>query len=269
MTSSVSPGDGVPPENADEPSQALETIVQDLHVLIQDNWSSIKDNKPCDTTFTTSLRALQSRANQLQSHPLLPRPSESYPGPITSSTYTVSPAIPTIALGPATSYLAAHPGTTNILASAAVFDQQQRILLVQRAPTDFFPLKWELPGGSVDVDGGDGSVVAGAVRELYEETELVARNVKREVMERKFEEGRWRQGVFEVEVEVKEELSVRLDPKEHVAWMWVTEEEVREGRCGSMVLEYADLEWKELLLRAFQRHRVGERLKEFGLDRLW
>lgn len=112
-------------------------------------------------------------------------------------------------------------------------------------------------------------MVAGSVRELYEETGLVARNVKREVMERTFEEGKWRQGVFEVEVEVKEELDVRLDPKEHVAWMWVTEEEVREGKCGSVVLEYADLEWKEMLLRAFQRHRVGKRLKEFGLERLW
>lgn len=272
MTSSIPTGDGLFQIIADESAQALTAIVQDLHALVQDNWASVKDNQNWDTTFTSSLSALQCRADQLQAHPLLPRPSKSYPGPITSSSYTVSPAIPTLALGPATSYLAAHPGTTNLLASAAVFDRQQRLLLVRRAPTDYFPLKWELPGGSVDVGGGDGSVVAGAVRELYEETGLVARAIKREVMERMFEEGKWRQAVFEVEVEGEVEggqSNVRLDPEEHVAWIWVTEEEVREGWCGSVLLEYADLEWQELLLKAFQRHRVGERLKVFGLDRLW
>lgn len=121
--------------------------------------------------------------------------------------------------------------------------------------------------------GEDGSVIAGAVRELYEETGLVARRVKREVMERTFEEGKWRQSVFEVEVEVggqvEGQLTVRLDPKEHAASLWVTEGEVREGRCGSVLLEYADVEWKDLLLMAFQRHRMGERLKEFGLGGLW
>lgn len=269
MAPRVPPGDWVPPGNADESCQALAAIVQDLHVLIRDNWLYILgDEQPWDTTITSSLRALQSRADQLPVRPLSSH-SSSCPGPITGSTYTVSPVIPTLALGPATTYLAAHPGTTNLLASAAVFDQEQRLLLVQRAPTDYFALKWELPGGSVDIGGGDGSMIAGAVRELYEETELVARVVKREVMERTFEDGRWRQGVFEVELEGEEELDVRLDPKEHVAWLWVTEEEVREGRCGSVVLEYVDLEWKELLSRAFQQHRVGERLKDFGLGGLW
>lgn len=270
MTSNVSSGDGLSQSKADESSQAVASIVQDLRTLIQDNWSSISNEQTWDTTFTSSLRALQSRADQLQARPRAS--SSSYVGPNSNCIYTVSPAILSLALDPAAKYLAAHPGTTNLLASAAVFDQQQRLLLVQRAPTDYFPLKWELPGGSVDV-GEDGSMVAGAVRELYEETGLVARKVKREVMERTFEEGTWRQGVFEVEVDVEGEeegqLDVRLDPKEHAAWLWVTEGEVREGKCGSVLLEYADLEWTELLLKAFQRHRVGERLKEFGLDGLW
>lgn len=117
-------------------------------------------------------------------------------------------------------------------------------------------------------------MIAGAVRELYEETGLVARVVKRELMERTFEEGHWRQGIYEVEAvgeegEVGQPGVVRLDPKEHVAFLWVTEGEVREGKCGSVVLNYPVLEWRDWLLMAFQRHRVGERLKVFGLDGLW
>lgn len=89
--------------------------------------------------------------------------------------------------------------------------------------------------------------------------------------------GRWRQVVFEVGVEgvVGEEeeegkwLEVRLDPEEHVAWLWVREEDVRVGQCGGVLLEYADEEWKALLLRAFEGRRVGEKLREFGLDGFW
>lgn len=45
-----------------------------------------------------------------------------------------------------------------------------KLLLVRRAPSDFLPLRWELPGGSADAgEGGDVSVVAAAVRELWEE----------------------------------------------------------------------------------------------------
>lgn len=150
---------------------------------------------------------------------------------------------------------------------------------MQRAPADYFPLKWELPGGSVDV-GVDESMLAGAVRELHEETGLVARVVRRGLAERRFEDGRWRQRVFEVEVLLEDgndgqlpppppPPEVRLDPGEHVAWLWVTEGDVREGRCGEVVLEYADLEWRDVLLRAFEGHRVGESLRPFGLDGFW
>ncbi|KAI3392683.1 hypothetical protein diail_5323 [Diaporthe ilicicola] len=170
-------------------------------------------------------------------------------------------------------YLAANPSITDIIGSAAVFyhpqphsKHQPRLLLIQRSPHDFFPLKWELPGGSVDRGtDGDSSLVAGAVRELREETGLEAVRVVRWVADREFPEGdevrTWRQVIFEVEIggEGEEEegmggLKVRLDPEEHVDYRWVTAEEVREGRCGEVVLEDAGPEWKAVLKGAFEMY---------------
>lgn len=179
-----------------------------------------------------------------------------------SSPYALSPE----------AYLAANPSITDIIGSATVFyrPQQQhppRLLLIQRSPHDFFPLKWELPGGSVDRGkSGDSSLVAGAVRELREETGLEAVRVVRWVANREFPEGdgvrTWRQVIFEVEVrddgDMEEGMGggprVKLDPEEHVDYRWVTAEEVREGRCGEVVLEDAGPEWREVLKGAFEMY---------------
>lgn len=125
------------------------------------------------------------------------------------------------------------------------------------------PLKWELPGGSVDAS--DASMVAGAVRELSEETGLRAASVLRWVGDREFAEGvggkRWRQGIFKIGVDGVGGLDgpeVRLDPAEHVRYLWVTVGDLRADRCGEVVLDYADPEWKVLLLRAFEVHAGGE-----------
>lgn len=193
-----------------------------------------------------------------------------------SVSYTITPELLSSPYAlPPEAYLAANPSITDIIGSAAVFYHPQpqhlpRLLLIQRSPRDFFPLKWELPGGSVDRGGGggDSSLVAGAVRELREETGLEAVRVVRWVANREFPEGdgvrTWRQVIFEVEVRVDdgEEAEegmgggprVRLDLEEHVDYRWVTEEEVREGRCGEVVLEDAGPEWRAVLRGAFEMY---------------
>lgn len=209
------------------------------------------------STISPSQPGQQEPATASPTAPQIPLPESS------AATYTIAPTLlcSPYVLSPE-AYLAANPPITNLLASAAVF-HLNRLLLVQRAPTDFFPLKWELPGGSVDFD--DGSVIAAAVRELREETGLRAAGVVRWIGDREFAEvdGRrwWRQGIFEVTValdagEEKSVPKVKLDPKEHVDYRWVTVEDVREGRCGDVVLEYADPEWKALLLKALELHGV-------------
>lgn len=68
------------------------------------------------------------------------------------------------------------------MAGAMVFQQasgkqpqpsEDKVLLIRRAASDSYPLKWELPGGSVDTHS-DATVLAAAARELWEETGLRA-----------------------------------------------------------------------------------------------
>lgn len=219
-----------------------------------------------------------------------------------SSTFTISPALQsTLYDAPVQKYLSANPTVTNPLASAAVFfrhphhspqESQLRLLLLQRAPTDTLPLKWELPGGSVDLgpdSGGssrssDFSVIHGAVRELHEETGLVARQVVRELgVQREFYEEipgqggsrrlTWRMVIFEVDVdfgtveegqgeEEGEKMGsllpkVKLEPGEHARYLWCTEEDIRAGWCDGVELELTHEDWRVIMLRAFELHREG------------
>ncbi|PYH45978.1 NUDIX hydrolase [Aspergillus saccharolyticus JOP 1030-1] len=130
-----------------------------------------------------------------------------------------------------------HPQSQN-KSQPGTETQPPKILLLRRAPTDSFPGHWEAPGGSCDET--DASILSGAAREVFEETGLrVSRfvelvgvdewtvvrggGVKRVV---KFS--------FLVEVEAEEgkgklDGAIRLDPAEHDAFVWATEEEVRQG----------------------------------------
>ncbi|KAE8452065.1 hypothetical protein EG329_002231 [Mollisiaceae sp. DMI_Dod_QoI] len=125
-------------------------------------------------------------------------------------------------------YLTSHPLKHHIVAAALVFSSSTppQILIIQRAARDYVPNLWEIPGGSCDADE---SILAGTVRELWEESGLVATEVLRQVGEASewVEEGKvWRKFSFEVEVEGME---VRLDEEEHQAFLWVTEEECKVG----------------------------------------
>jgi 8-oxo-dGTP pyrophosphatase MutT (NUDIX family) len=197
---------------------------------------------------------------------------------------------------PIHAYIAANPPVAVVGATAAVFStpsssfpisipssppshgssqhyhhhqqqQQQeelRILLVQRHPADFMPLKWEMPGGASEPL--DRSLLHCATRELLEEAGLRATRLVRCVDEksREFDDfpdkgsKRWRLVTFEVEVEVDDRgvVPVRLDPEEHVAFVWAAEEEVRRGRCGDVELDFPE-STRDVVLRAFELRRCG------------
>ncbi|KAM0740389.1 hypothetical protein ACQRIT_005573 [Beauveria bassiana] len=85
-------------------------------------------------------------------------------------------------------FIAAHPPIARVMAAAMVFrpnpsssrssssssssSSPPQTLLLCRAATDSYPLKWEIPGGSVDAD--DATILDAVARELWEETGLTA-----------------------------------------------------------------------------------------------
>ncbi|TQW00177.1 NUDIX domain-containing protein [Cordyceps javanica] len=87
-------------------------------------------------------------------------------------------------------YIAANPHIARVMAAAMVFrpdpsaapttaassssssSSPPQALLICRAATDTYPLKWEVPGGSVD--GTDATILDGVARELWEESGLRA-----------------------------------------------------------------------------------------------
>ncbi|KAK0719073.1 NUDIX hydrolase domain-like protein [Apiosordaria backusii] len=127
------------------------------------------------------------------------------------------------------------PLLKHLATGALVFSQDDHILLLQRAPDDSMPLKWEIPGGACDLE--DETVLHGLARELWEESgllmtraiELVARDVfltrRGNTVEKM---------TFEAEVQApssSERPVVTLDPQEHVQFLWATEEECRLGKA--------------------------------------
>ena len=79
-------------------------------------------------------------------------------------------------------YLTLHPSKHRIVAAALVFSPSNptHLLIIQRSATDYVPNLWEIPGGSCDPDE---SILAGTVRELWEESGLIATRVLRQVGE--------------------------------------------------------------------------------------
>ncbi|KAK3321789.1 NUDIX hydrolase domain-like protein [Apodospora peruviana] len=219
-------------------------------------------------------------------------------------TFTSDPSVQPFCLSPP-AFLARHfthssatrpPAARFIATGAIVFDrplsvnsgpEQQisqpppHVLLVQRAPTDSMPLRWETPGGACDDD--DVSVLHACARELKEEAGLTAASVGPlvrlstpaaattttagddgqqsellgESMGGQFFLTRRANLVckFYFVVEPADVDHVVLDPAEHTAYVWATEEEVRnkkmEGTDG-IQLNFTTKEQQEVILEAFK-----------------
>ncbi|KAB8078610.1 NUDIX hydrolase domain-like protein [Aspergillus leporis] len=159
-------------------------------------------------------------------------------------------------------------------------DNQPRVLLLQRALTDSLPGYWEGPGGGCE--DTDETILAAVAREVVEESGLhVSRIVDLvgvepwtkekngtmfyvvkftflvEVYEAQgvFGEDGEKQGEEKVEVEgeaLKQwEDRVRLEPSEHSAFEWATEEEVRLGLEERGKYKFLEDEGRNLL-KAFR-----------------
>ncbi|KAK6813706.1 hypothetical protein RU639_010189 [Aspergillus parasiticus] len=147
--------------------------------------------------------------------------------------------------------------------SASVIIHRGRVLLIQRIADDDWPNVWEVPGG---VANDDETILDCAVRELWGETGLRASAVM--AMLGGFEwidsnsgpsdlpgRGKWKVFIFRVVVDGsdQEQLDITIDPKEQKAYLWVTEEEVRNDLCGDVRLEWISLNQKKTILEAFEQ----------------
>ncbi|OHE92139.1 NUDIX domain-containing protein [Colletotrichum orchidophilum] len=174
---------------------------------------------------------------------------------------------------PAVTWLTTNSKSWDGLATGAlVFSATtNKILLLQRAAHDSMPLRWETPGGAADPD--DASLFVACARELWEEAGLEAAEIVRVVSEG---EGREPGSVFtnrtgtrvfcrfafEVRVkggsrdEARElEERVRIDPEEHCAFVWASEEEVRSERIGEREIPITNGQMARLILDGFRRRK--------------
>ncbi|KAI1120322.1 NUDIX hydrolase domain-like protein [Nemania abortiva] len=141
-----------------------------------------------------------------------------------------------------------------ICVGAFVFDTAGRLLLLQRAGEDTYPRRWEVPGGTIKAN--DESLLTGLARELREETGLLARCVtgvvgkgytfltKRPACICKYS--------FVVDVENVGTCDVKLNPKEHEAFLWVTEDEAKAKNCGEIRLVYTSTSQENAILESFE-----------------
>lgn len=140
------------------------------------------------------------------------------------------------------------------------------------------PDLWEIPGGAVDE--GE-TLLAGAAREVLEESGLVAKKIVKLLVHDKIAGGR--EGVeggylfhtsrglkvvkFTFVVEVEDSSALKLTPEEHQDYVWATEEECRakkvvrggqEGK-GDVDLVFTSVAQEAAIFKAFSEYTVGER----------
>lgn len=152
-----------------------------------------------------------------------------------------------------------------LASGTVVFDAGGRVLLIQRASHDSMPNRWEIPGGAVDDD--DATILHGAARELREEAGLVATRFKYTVSEgadiaptqvfsNRAGTRTFRRIVFVADVESCGQ--VKLDPNEHQAFVWASEDVVRNEKMGDRDLPITHPSMRLLILEAFRLKRVLE-----------
>ncbi|EOO03639.1 putative nudix domain-containing protein [Phaeoacremonium minimum UCRPA7] len=149
-------------------------------------------------------------------------------------------------------YLAVHPSVHRVGASVIVFHGPHQ------------KTRWEVPGGATEHT--DATLLHAGARELWEEAGLRMASVRRCVdATRGFVDGgkRWRLITFEAEVDGGDGEApppVTLDPEEHVAYLWATEEEVRARRCGDVELDFAFKEFADMIMGAFEERNRGKKV---------
>ncbi|KAH8902876.1 hypothetical protein BR93DRAFT_931732 [Coniochaeta sp. PMI_546] len=207
-----------------------------------------------------------AESTQIPGRTTPPEPTLTEPLPI--FTFAVDDSVKEFTV-PLREYLDSHPQFDAIATGCLVFWPSSppgggplHLLLQKRSAHDSMPGRWEIPGGGCDHE--DESILHGAVRELWEESGLVATAVVARVGGEHvfFSRRGMRIGKFNFEVEVEggtgeEPPVVRLDANEHEDYVWATEEECRAGRKGETELRFTTKGQEDAIWEGFRR-RKGE-----------
>ncbi len=205
------------------------------------------------------------------------------PDPPPVFTFTAHPSVAAFDV-PAATYLASAPPLggvhiQHLATGALVFHHdhtsgKDRVLVVRRAAHDSLPGRWEVPGGACDDD--DPSVLYAVARELWEEAGLVATHVGPVVANDVFLTGAGRvvlKLTFSVDVGSNPPgestgtgtgtgtgapPTVTLDPDEHQAHLWVTEEEATAGQAGDVEITFTCPEQRAVILKGFRVRKERE-----------
>lgn len=149
-----------------------------------------------------------------------------------------------------------------VATGAVVFNASRTaMLLLQRSFSDSMPGQWETPGGGVDDD--DATVLHAVARELWEETGLQAKTIRRcvpcrpgdgdDALTQAFVTRRGKNVVkFNFIVDVEDDGVVELDPREHQNFVWATEEECVRGATENERLRITTNEQQEVILNAWR-----------------
>ncbi|KAK4236601.1 hypothetical protein C8A03DRAFT_35502 [Achaetomium macrosporum] len=151
---------------------------------------------------------------------------------------------------PAELYLSANPGLTGLVVSSIII-HNNRVLLIQRAAHDGFPLKWECPGGGVDTT--DPTILHAVCREVQEETGLKVTTLgsKVDILDFEGRDGaKWRKITFLVVLDDTEDPVVRLNAEEHRDAVWAAAGDVGSGKCEGRYIEFAYGDQKQLVMDA-------------------
>ncbi|POS82304.1 hypothetical protein EPUL_006469 [Erysiphe pulchra] len=142
-----------------------------------------------------------------------------------------------------------------ICTGAFTLDHIGKMLIVQRADKDSWPGRWEIPGGACEAT--DETILDGMVREMREESGLIVTNVIG-VLKNKGKSFTSRSGKrllkFEFEVEVEPSNGIQLNPAEHKAFMWITEEEfqARKKDDSNITIQFTTEMQADSVQEAFQ-----------------
>lgn len=157
---------------------------------------------------------------------------------------------------PTKEYISKWPEFVGIV-GAAIIIHNNRVLLIQRASSDEHPSLWEVPGGGAN---DDETAIQCAIREVREEVGLVVSRLEKMIGEFEWKhDGRtWKIFMFLAIVgELQEDNKISLDPREHQAFLWATESEVRRGSCDGNTLEWISINQREAILAAFELNKLN------------